>query len=510
MKRLPLIVEADRLKQFFRYEITYDELTAGRKDVVFDEYEFTLDDIAVACANMKRSKTSRQTFIMDWFDHVFYELYDELGLKRLDKMRFMLKHYFSLDVEMINCFIEWCQNEREIYFKRHTGDVIPDYGQIVKSVKVFKENQMLPVEERKFTLPMKYTLVKGRGNPSSVNHADDLTCMIYKKAVNDLCRAKIAFGYRVRGYSYLMGTKCFKKNMAKALDNFLTLYEMNEDVYIAEIIGDLYYGGTEIDPPDYEMAYKYYSIACMYGIKSAVLKVSDMLCRGKGTIKNEHVGKRLVFEMFDDAYKEFCRHEAGSFLSDVTVRMGMIFDTGIDTAVDKLEAYKFYNIARYALNMKKELNEQSDADEMLIEDVNDRCRELGSEIGCNPNASSIFSDVPNMLLACMVDGYEVRTEITKVKKEYKLRTVRICKADEPRPQSMLIEYPLNDYCALLDEVEEYMPVKGTKIWLEDDENNFFDSDEMLLTDKHECVFKYKGEIVAKIKTSMFTCRLKRD
>ena len=44
MKKMPNIVEADKMRKFARCEITYEELTGGRKDVRFDECELTLDD----------------------------------------------------------------------------------------------------------------------------------------------------------------------------------------------------------------------------------------------------------------------------------------------------------------------------------------------------------------------------------------------------------------------------------------------------------------------------------
>lgn len=509
MKDSPLYISERELREFARYEITYEEMTGGNSDCYYEGYEVTLKDLIACFKNMKKKNLTCRGFLDGWFSHVFYDLYSELYFNKRELSpanRFIT--YESLE-EIFFCFWEWCKYVRDIKFK-NDPDSAPDYSQIIKTLETYEKNIGLDFDDRKYTLPMKYSLVFRVGNPSKVDEADARFRKLYKKFVNDLCKADIVFGYRVKGYSHLTGTSCFKESKDKALQMFLKIYTETEDAYITDIIGDLYYGGTETLEPFYEMAYQYYTISALNGNQTSMLKVSDMLCRGRGTVRSEHVGKMMVFNLFDEAYRDFCRYNPESLLPDVTVRMGMIFDTGIDTKVDKLEACKFYNIARYSLK-KRIRKSHNPADEMLLEDISHRCRELNREIGTNPNVSFVFSEVPNMFLSCLVENYEVSVVITKEDNEFMMVSRRIAKINEDRPMGVLVEYPLNEYCALLDEVVEFMPLKGTQIWIKERGVNTFDADEMsYVKDAKQCVFRRKGKIVAKITTSMFSCKLKSE
>lgn len=509
MKEFPHIVEAEEIRKFIRCEISYEEMTNNSDKIVFDDYKVSIEDFRIAFAFFKKHKTPRQAFVEDWFVHVFVDLYDALDTFKLANVNNKYVLYKN-DFEMLYCIFLWCDTEHDKYEKFHMKKDVPDYNLILKSIDTYYKNLELEPDERKYTSAMKMATIKAAGNPRLIDKAPKSFAKIYKKFINDLCKADYHYAYRVKTYSYLMGTVCFPQNKEMARLNAAKLYDKTEDPYIAEILGDLYYSGTETTPPSFACAYQYYSISALDGNKISILKMADMLSRGKGVPKNEHVGKMMVFNLFEDAYNSFCRYEYDSLMADVAVRMGMIYDSGIDTESDALEAAKYYNIARYAI--KKRINMlKNPADVSLLQDVDRRFKELASVIGSNPNASYVFSEVPNLLLTAMDNRYVIYTTISKTKSEYKLVTRRIPKINEDNPLGMLIEYPLNEYCALVDSVEEYVPVKGTKVWLKDKEESSFYADDLFYDKaKKQCVFRYKGSIVAKISTSVYSCKLKQE
>lgn len=509
MKEFPHIVEAEEIRKFVRCEISYEEMTNNSDKVVFDDYIVVLEDFRAAFNVLKKNKVNRKDFIENWFVHVFMDLYSILDIHRFEITR-NKELLYNDNLEMMYCIYVWCDGEHERYAKYHQKKDIPDYKAILKSIDTYYANLDLEPDQRKYTIPMKVATIKAIGNPRMINSASKTFIKIFKKFVNDLCKSNCHYAYRVKTYSYLMGSICFPQNKELARITATKLYEMSEDPFIAEILGDLYYSGTENTPPSYACAYQYYSISALDGNKVSILKMADMLSRGKGVPKNEHVGKMMVFNLFEDAYNSFCRYEYDSMLADVAVRMGMIYDSGIDTESDALEAAKYYNIARYAI--KKRINMlKNPADESLLDDVDRRFRELSKVIGSNPNASYVFSEVPNLLLTAMDNRYVIYTTVSKTKNEYKLVTRRVPKINEDNPLGMLIEYPLNEYCALVDLVEEYVPVKGTRIWLKNKEDSSFYADDLFYDkDKKQCIFKYKGVVVARISTSVYSCRLKQE
>ena len=181
MKGFPLIVDADMLRKFSRYELGYDELTQGRKDVVFDDYRMEIDDFYEAFKAMKKSKTSRREFLDNWFTHIYYDLYEELELGRFDSIKAIRYLTYSKDEEIVYCIVEWCRNEQEIFAINHDMTAVPDYNSIIKSIETYRANKGLQFEERKFTLSMKYAMVKRVGNPTTINDASDVTIKLYKK-----------------------------------------------------------------------------------------------------------------------------------------------------------------------------------------------------------------------------------------------------------------------------------------------------------------------------------------
>ena len=72
MEEYPFIVDELSLKAFVRFEITYDEMTEGHKNVVFDDHKMELEDLTCAMENLKAVSLSRKDFCEEWYEHVSY------------------------------------------------------------------------------------------------------------------------------------------------------------------------------------------------------------------------------------------------------------------------------------------------------------------------------------------------------------------------------------------------------------------------------------------------------
>lgn len=521
MKNVPLYVSADVLKKFIRYEITFDEMTHGLawENIIFEKYNTKVEDLRVAFQNMSKAKITLKTFIAEWYSPIIEKLAVKLGfemcieryikqnLHKKKNLRFPLGEFlvFEKDLEVIYCIFDWL----EYYIKsnkNYRDDELADVKILIKTIDTYYKNQEVELEKRKYTIPMSFSFVGNVKEPKRIVSASAFTKKLFIDHVNRLCKADVALGYKVKGYGCLTGTCGYRANKDKALELFLKLYEKTGDYLSAEIIGDIYYSGTKNIPVSYEQAFQYYSICAAAHNQTCQLKMSDMLCRGKGVIKNEDLARRLVWELFEYNYNEFCSRSYYCFLADVAIRIGMFYDDGIGCKADPMEAFKYYNIGRYAVKCRYDLYENP-ADETLYNDVCSRCDELAPIVGCNPNATSVFSEVPNMLLACMADDYSVLVSVEKEKGAYKITTSRVQKPREEEKLSVLIEYPLSNYCKLHDSVVEYIPENGSDIWILGEADSFIAQSMTYVQDSKECLFYNNGEVVASFKSSVYECKL---
>ena len=85
MKDSHLYINERKLREFARYEVTYEEMTGGNSDCYYEGYEVTLKDLIACFKNMKKKNLTCRGFLDGWFSHVFYDLYSELYLKHRNK-----------------------------------------------------------------------------------------------------------------------------------------------------------------------------------------------------------------------------------------------------------------------------------------------------------------------------------------------------------------------------------------------------------------------------------------
>lgn len=505
MEEYPFIVDELSLKAFVRFEITYDEMTEGHKNVVFDDHKMELEDLTCAMENLKAVSLSRKDFCEEWYEHVFLQLKDELGTGIRDLVTPGYLTVFNKEAEIVDCIFTWCRDEYEKYLDKIGDDEKPNYAEALRSIKYFRDNQDLPVPKRRFTTMMKRSAIRNLGSTSNINSAPAERRTLFKRFVNELAKTGDFYGVRAKGFSLLFGNVCFKKDVPAAKKMFLDIYEKDEDPRTASLLGDMYYGYFD-SVPDYAKAFQYYTVSGLDGNAESLLKIAEMMSEGKGVVKNEHVARSTVLNLFDQTYADFCRGNFSGAFAETALLLSNFCDKGIDGARNAAEAFKYVNIAKYAMTRRFE-EYRSPIDESTMESIMIKYQALSAEIGTDKTASSVISEVPNLLLSAMTDSYNVHVEIRSAKNEYKLVTRRVRKSGEEKPSGIFVEYPLLEVCELKDQVEEYFP-RSSKIWVKNNRKTFV-ADEMVFDTKQKiCEFKLQGEWVARIKTNMYIAKFR--
>ncbi|MCR5618275.1 MAG: hypothetical protein K6F83_08305 [Clostridiales bacterium] len=505
MEEYPFIVDEFSLKAFLRFEITYDEMTEGRTNVVFDDYKYTLDDIKTAIENIKAVRLTRKEFCEEWYEHVFIGLKDEFGITPAEWTSSGYFTVFNKEKDIIACVFSWCKDEYDKYLDKIGDEEKPDYAECLRTIRYCRDNLDLPVPKRKFTVTMKRFAVRNLGTTSNINSAPLERRVLFRRFVNELAKNGDFYGVRAKGFSLLFGNVCFKKDIAAAKRLFLDIYEKDEDPRTASLLGDMYYGSFD-GLPDYQKAFQYYSVSGFDGNPDSLLKIAGMMSTGQGVVKNERVAKSIVMNLFDQTYQEFCRRNFSGSFAETSLMLADFCNKGIDGKRDPNEAFKYVNIARYAMNRRFE-EYRSPVDEATMEVITALYKDLSSEIGTDPTASSVISEVPNLLLTAMTDRYQVHVEVRSAKNELKIVTRRIRKDGEEKPAGIFLDFPLIEVCELKDQVEEYLP-RNSVIVIRNGKRSFV-TDEMIFDTKAKvCEFRHKGREVAKIKANMYIARFR--
>lgn len=506
MDEFPYVVDSFCLRDFLRAEITYEEMTEGRSNLVFDDYCAGIDDFVIAFENMSAQKYTRSRFADDWFVRVFYDLIGEFGLGKAVDRRAGVFMVYTNENEMLNLIFNWGREIDETLTDRNKGEIV-DFGEILRSIKTYKENKERHADERRYTRLMKRNSIQNMGAPQNIDVFPSPRRALYKRFVNDLYKAGDIEGLKSKAISHLFGNTCFRKDASAALKIFKELYEKENDPRTASLIGDIYYGCFG-SAPVFEMAYQYYVMSGLDGYADALVKVADMMFEGVGTVKNRTVAINMMRNLFDQTYGDFCKGDNQCPFTEAALQLGAFLDKIEGGKRDAAEAFKYVNIAKYALELRMAGNKMPQ-DEIMLATIDDLFDRLSEETGADGKATRVISEVPNLLLTAMTDGYIVHAEIKERAGENRLVTRRIKKSGEDKVKGILVDFPLLEYCALTDLVTETFP-KNSKYWIKDGGKSF-DAEEMIFDKERKlCIFKNKGKAVASIAAGMFVAKLRSD
>ncbi|MGN0692556.1 MAG: hypothetical protein ACI4K7_09445 [Oscillospiraceae bacterium] len=139
------------------------------------------------------------------------------------------------------------------------------------------------------------------------------------------------------GYSYYGGNDIYPCDWNKSRDCFLKLMEMDnvddlQKCYYANTLGYIYYYGRCNDSvPEYDKAYKYFSIGAAGGIYESIYKLSDMYIHGYGTTKNNRAAKTLVDMVYEETAEQIIAEKYDCKFADAALRKGNLCRDGVSS-----------------------------------------------------------------------------------------------------------------------------------------------------------------------------------
>ncbi len=221
-----------------------------------------------------------------------------------------------------------------------------DFNEIYDVVVNHYNNLSLPLKDRysdeKDILTFLQVLFEAEGKYSEeINEA-------YRYYLNMECFDDTYDVLHMRAYSYYGGNSACPCDYKKAEEALLKLYEMGE-TFAANSLGYIYYyGRVNNGVPEYEKAYKYFTVSALDGEPEAIIKLSDMFNHGYGIRQNKHLAFKMLHEL---KTKELARLEIFGInkFADIALRVGSMYEKDFPNLE---ESFKYYSMAKSAMKIR--------------------------------------------------------------------------------------------------------------------------------------------------------------
>ncbi|MBQ6661634.1 MAG: sel1 repeat family protein [Lachnospiraceae bacterium] len=176
---------------------------------------------------------------------------------------------------------------------------------------------------------------------------------LFKHCLDKLCELKDPAAIQKRGYCYYGGTKLYPCDWVKARDAFLEYYGMTGDPTAANTLGYIYYyGRCNGGVPQYDEAFRYFSIGHAFTIYESTYKLADMFAHGYGVVRNDETAARLYISVYENNRGMFMDGNYECKFADAALRIGNCFRYGLGVRQSLETAYYYYLQADLAIRLR--------------------------------------------------------------------------------------------------------------------------------------------------------------
>lgn len=528
MRKKKIVLDINSVKEFVSGRIRFEELTTGIEDpdsvnfACSEPFYLSLDDIKSAINHFIDKECDCDIVIDDWYDNLYWQLGDAIHIPALvgepdDTIE-------ELDIYLGSSYPFYDSDAALVKGVFTAIEEIDEYRWDCNEDPAYCVNELIKLQQRIDN----YSINKGKPhdqwilnegqkrdflhfyNEDSLADADPVDQQIYKKILIEYADKDNLYALRTLGYAcYGNDNPVFSCDWNKSRDCFLKLMNLaqgKDQAMYANTLGYIYYyGRCNNGVPQYDEAYKYFSLAAFFGYYEARYKVADMIRDGKGIFKNEEAAFRMYTELYDDNYARFLR-DGDCVLSDVALRIASCYQHGKGTYKNLMTAYYYYLIAKLAIDerMKKSnffgLTTVSASIRTGLSEVK---KELGNAIKNKYISINPVVFFERFLLTGSVRNIELKIKSNKQGNSITFTRLK-ANAYDPAP-NMLFVFPEISYCKKSASITCFAPKECTL-------KNYTDSKTLIVDNvkekKDELFFYYKRKLVLSIEK--FDLRIKAE
>lgn len=272
-----------------------------------------------------------------------------------------------------------------------------------------------------------------------------------------------------------------------------------------------YYGRTNDFQPEYDKAFKYFSIGAEGGFYESIYKLGDMYLNGYYVEKDPEKAVKLYTQVYEAVEHQFREEEFEGVFADISLRLGSLYRKGIGCKQDDHKALFIYTMADYAIKERMKY-EEFFGNKKVADSITKELTELQEKLGVDTNKEVISAEYPQVLPLALTDGFAALITFTRDGDKVIIEAEREGGPFEevygiPRIPVIFSEY---GYLKFYDTITEiaYGVTEYEMLSTREDYNIIDEIRYDAKGDRYE--FCIGGDLVAAIKAERFEFKLDRD
>lgn len=357
-------------------------------------------------------------------------------------------------------------------------------------------------EGKEYPDAIKYKIAQ-QYDSDNIDKQSEETQQLFKECLDYYCDVKRdPKSIQRRGYCYYCGTKVYPNDWMKARDAFIDYYQLTGDASAANTLGYIfYYGRCNGGVPEYEEAFKYFSIGHAYSYFESTYKLADMLANGYGVVKDGESANHLYWGVYKQNWKRFIFGDFESKFADAALRMGNCFRDEIGAQKDLETAYYYYLQADYAIRERTRIANHY-GDTVVFNGVQKALADVRKEYTKTGRTEKFY--YPGWTKWTLIKHRRCKLTIKELKDGVlALDVTPLKRRDEKEAPMMLITIPKADYCALRKKIRIKTASESKYGTITEKSEIVFDSVEYDWNEKKTTFYLY-DEVVGEIITEYYT------
>ena len=468
----PKKLSSDDIKKLLRYECTYAEFTSDiipeyNFVTVDDEVGYDLEDLTEMIKNLIAKAPDAEEF-KNWLDYIFDDDFfsylffckGEPEYSNDEKLRVMGWDMPLNDAAMaafIFCFFN------DVYYESFDIETqkiftLIDLPLILQDIENFKKHK--PIKMHMWTYGSKKEVCERLADKKLHNLTDEQKNDV-RQIISELVAEEDTTAIETLGYSYYGGNDIYPCDWNASRDCFLKLMEMDnvddfKKCYFTNTLGYIYYYGRCNDGvPEYDKAFKYFSIGAAGWIYESMYKLSDMYIHGYGTEKNTRAAVSLIDMIYEDNINQILKEHYDCKFADVALRKGNLCRDGISTG----DAYYYYTIADFAIRKRAAYDHYGDS--KVFMGIQKELARIREERPLKKPKVISTADIP-VIAAELFNKHSCQVTVKPVKDGLSIKVKRLPYPSEKKTEKIFDCLPDYGYCRLTDE-KSFKAVKGVSV-----------------------------------------------
>ncbi len=459
----PFTVTMEEIRQLCRYEVNYSELTGGcpgHAPVILEEpYTITFGDVLAAMENIRASGEDNETIYNEWYSPLYYFMFDSLvsiqfesNPDDVETIAFLPDRATILQTLFEELLDDWLSMEM---LNTETAD------RVTGIIRTALENERKPLSERVYTEQEKRHYISRLDNDVLLKKASGRELALLRQFTEELCKKDDITALRCKGYGCYGGNPAYECDWNVSLACVTRLYELTGEAVYANTLGYIYYyGRCWGGQPQYEEAFKYFSIGAAGNYYESRYKLADMFLNGYAVPKNTEIALGIIEELYDQNLPYIKNGNFDCKFADVALRLGGCMEKGDSGYVNLPAAYRFYLQADFAIRQRLRYGNYGDASVAArIRESLDRIQSSG-EVGKPVKRTRIY--LPGLLSGYLKQYRRLQMKIKPLKGGDLRLTICVAplKEEKYHPKLFITEENTG-FCGLLEALQ--LRVKNAEI-----------------------------------------------